>query len=244
MTAVFPSQSPLAQSLGEPGPWSVTQFDLGSTSRPTTPLVENPDLPSTSNNSLSPPPPTSDDVVLGMDMDLPGEEVEEGPPAQVAEPSDDWEAYRRHRDVRGFDAVQADVKLEPGEETEEAPVPSRNPRKSHKRKLSFPTSPGATSPSRLTPASIGSSSRHRRRRGEDQLLLDDHLLPKEMRKTGSLSGKRKGMAEKDEEEGEEGVSGQAGGDASGQSVEDPPEVEQESQDVTRCVCKRDGELSS
>lgn len=32
--------------------------------------------------------------------------------------------------------------------------------------------------------------KNRRRRGEDQLLLDDHLLPEEMRRTGKISGKR------------------------------------------------------
>lgn len=100
-----------------------------------------------------------------------------------------------------------------------------------------------------------SSSRAKRRRGEEALLLDDHLLPPELRRSGPTAHKRKhskgqedrltedgGKVKEDEEmgDGEEEVDVDPV-----QAVEEEEEDEdgdEDEQDVTRCVCQRDGEL--
>ena len=122
----------------------------------------------------------------------------------------------------------------------------------------------------------GSRFAARKRRGEEQLLLDDHLLPAEMRRTGHLAGKRGHPSavkeegeDEDEEEGEpdetepvvdedvemeedtaieadepalddEKVAEEAVVEADVDDLE-PPEGDDEKEDVTRCVCKREGE---
>lgn len=85
------------------------------------------------------------------------------------------------------------------------------------------------------------SRQGRKRRGEEQLLLDDHLLPAEIRRT-SVAERAKKDAEKDEEEeadveegGEEGEEDEEEDDRLGEQEED-----EEGKDITRCVCKREG----
>lgn len=85
------------------------------------------------------------------------------------------------------------------------------------------------------------SRQGRRRRGEEQLLLDDHLLPAEIRRT-ALAERAKKDVEKDEEEEveveegeEEGEEDEEEGDGLGEQEED-----EEGRDITRCVCKREG----
>lgn len=87
----------------------------------------------------------------------------------------------------------------------------------------------------------------RKRRGEDQLLLDDHLLPKEMRQHVPIPPRRdksakrsepdeapkQEPAEEDPPEAEEPEAEEEGGD----DVED----DEDSPEITRCVCKREGE---
>ncbi len=253
MSAVFPLLTTVPP-LSDPEPISDPPIAPDWISRGSTPSVEKPELPSTSNTSLTPPPATSDEVPVEMDVDQPADDQDDRLPITNGishQGSDDWSRYRRQRGVRGFSAAQADVKLEPGEEEEEDAIlmPVRNGT-SHNRALSFPMTSEANTPSRLTPASVGSSSWHRKRRGEDQLLLDDHLLPKEMQKTGSLSGKRKGGPARDDDEGDDiEMDGQTDTvteealavDGVDEAVE---EDEEEGQDVTRCVCQRDGGLFS
>lgn len=81
------------------------------------------------------------------------------------------------------------------------------------------------------------SRQGRRRRGEEQLLLDDHLLPAEIRRTALAERAKKEEEEEVEvEEGEEeGEEDMEEGDGPGEQEED-----EEGKDITRCVCKREG----
>ncbi|KAL7420776.1 Histone deacetylase complex subunit [Cryptotrichosporon argae] len=186
---------------------------------------DRPTLPGTSGTSLTPPP--DDDEA----MDVDGETAEDAdadasangaaPPADKADGDgeEDWESYRRHRGVRGFSDAAKAVKLEP----DEAETPA--------------------SASRDTPRTERGTStgRARKRRGEDQLLLDDHLLPKEIRRLGSAGKKQ----QEDEDEQEEEAAAEEGKDDEGgeDEIEDDAEAgegdedDEESQEVTRCVCR-------
>ena len=221
--------------------------------------------PSGSGTSLTPPPPTSDAANVDAG-EANGEAQEDDGTGETSnsqsgvtgDGSEDWESYRRHRGVRSFGHTQGDVKeedegeeaVEDAEETPKKPPPTRTSarRTSHVKE---DISEAATS-------EAGGSGRSRRRRGEEQLLMDDHLLPAELRRTGGLSGRRGQTQSKDldqphaeedmdgpeevdagddtlEPEDEEAEPGQAEGDE-----EAVPEDGQQD-DVTRCVCKRDGE---
>ena len=218
-------------------------------SRPSTLTGERPELPSTSNTSLTPPPPTSDDVVRDMEDHVPEDGNEDVSPVANGRGhggSDDWDTYQRQRGVRGFGAAPGDVKLEPSEE-EATPVQERNGMRNHNRALSFQVPSVVDTPTQSTPPSVGSSSRQKKRRGEDLLLLDDHLLPAEMRKTGSLTGKPKGGTAKEEEDHEENVevNGQQELDdlealPTGGDEQTAADEREETEDTTRCVCRRDG----
>lgn len=121
-------------------------------------------VPSGSGTSLTPPPPTSDDIPVEQDHTEPSDEAD----------GEDWTAYRRKHGVRGFGKAKTededgDVKMEVDEDDDETPGKNRKE-----------MSDGQGTP----------TLRNRKRRGEEQLLLDDHLLPEEMRRTGKLTGKR------------------------------------------------------
>lgn len=103
--------------------------------------------------------------------------------------------------------IEQEVKDEPETEDEKTPRQTRTRRR-----------PSATPTGSAT--SERGASQVRRRRGEEQLLLDDHLLPEEMRRTGKMPGKR-GLEKQEDEEPEEE---EGGGD-----------------EVTRCVCQLEGE---
>lgn len=216
---------------------------------------EKPDLPSTSNASLTPPPPGSEDVLLDDE-----EEEEEANDAEGTE-SGNKEVVKPKIEVE--EATEADVKQE---------ELARNMERSE------------------------SHSRAKRRRGEEALLLDDHLLPPEIRHISQQStsrrssnakgdlederrrkktprddiilddravgggaverprdpswGKtmdtvgsarrreeemRQAAMEEEENEGEIEVEGEG---------EDEEEDEDGGQDITRCVCQTDGESYS
>jgi hypothetical protein len=99
-----------------------------------------------------------------------------------------------------------------------------------------------------------SSRASRRRRGEEQLLFDDHLLPAEMRKTGisALPARRGHKGEeasnnleamKVEEDDPVVEEPEGGAELEGETDPglDGEEEEEDQKDVTRCVCRQDGE---
>jgi hypothetical protein len=208
--------------------------------------------------SLTPPPDDTEEAEQpALEIDPEREEAVDTIGSNV------WEEYRRRRQIRGFNAAK--IKLEPDlpisrPQTTEPTVPVPE---------AVETSPRAQSvPALLTANSNGTSGSGvgRRRRGEGQLLLDDHLLPEELRKTGTLAGKRTlsgGHIKPEEEveveaeaevEAEPEASGS--GSVNGNIEEENGDVEvplgeedgadgdeEETAEVTRCVCQRQGELS-
>ncbi|OCF37237.1 hypothetical protein I317_00038 [Kwoniella heveanensis CBS 569] len=211
---------------------------------------DKPDLPSASNASLT-PPPTSEDA---KEMEAEGQELEENGDADEAEGEGegdgdgqagqgDWDAYRRHRTVRGFGAAsvktEPDVEPEPlqGEDNEDTPVKTRGSKNANG--LTVPTG-GSDTPSASTGGGserAGSASRGRKRRGEDELLLDDHLLPADIRRTKAKKDVSPNNKERDvdEEDGDDDQADedQAEGDA------DEEDDEEEGKDITRCVCGKE-----
>lgn len=104
----------------------------------------------------------------------------------------------------------------------------------------------------------GSQSRAKRRRGEEALLLDDHLLPPEIRNISNPSTSRRGSNAKVDQEEEErekeptaedvqmeeaAVEGEEEiGDAENEDEQGDDFEEEDGQDITRCVCQTEGEL--
>ena len=232
-------------------------------SHESSPGVERVDLPSMSNASLTPPPPTSEDAGMEKNNERGAwadgdEEIAEDEAMEVkGQGGDDWEEYRKHRSVRGFTA-KSEVKVEPGEEDEDGDdTPQRYGKK---RSRMRPHHAGNDTASGETPASnserVGSTGRAgRRRRGEEELLLDDHLLPPDVRKIGELVSRRVNKPEsttEDEEPRRHDADRSKSGD---QHVDEAPiegedegvtEVEygDEREEMTRCVCRTEGELCS
>jgi len=194
--------------------------------------------------SLTPPPPTSEDVAGEVDA----AETAEAPP------TDGDETLSGVSAANEVEAPRSEVEDIAEEDTEERegsrrPRPSRGKANAVKQERiddEHQAGENEETPRRnghaangshrgISPPSIerlDSAGRARKRRGEEQLLLDDHLLPAEMRRTGSLSGKRgKGKDGEEEEEGQE----MDDEDGEGGDGEDEDEV-------TRCICKTEGEL--
>ncbi|OCF72860.1 hypothetical protein I204_06089 [Kwoniella mangroviensis CBS 8886] len=216
---------------------------------------------SLSNASLTPPPPTSEDTNPDPDPDPELEPATDVKEQKEGEGKDDWEDYRRHRTVRSFGNVS--VKEEPGlddndigkanEDGNEEVTPVHT--RSYKRNgLNIPPGSGENTPLATTPLSnterSGSASRQtRKRRGEDELLLDDHLLPAEIRRTSFSSKKQKKEKEEEEEqkveehavevddEQDEQKEDQEEEEEEGEEEEE--EEEEEVKDVTRCVCHKE-----
>ncbi|WVQ96437.1 hypothetical protein IAU59_003542 [Kwoniella sp. CBS 9459] len=212
---------------------------------------EKPDvhIPSASNASLT-PPPTSEDAKEAdaepeaTEDDDHGDDEGDGEGHDTGEAGqDDWDAYRRHRPVRGFGT--ASVKTEPGvepetqpeEDLEDTPVKTRGSKNTNG--LTVPTG-GSSTPSASTGGAserAGSASRGRKRRGEDELLLDDHLLPAEIRRTKGkkdVSPGNKGRQEDAGEDEEDGRAEQVEADADAEEDDD-----EEGKDITRCVCGKE-----
>lgn len=225
-----------------------------------------------SSLSLSPPPADADEPA-DDDEDQAGTDEENNGDKSVD--ADDWDAYRRGRGVRGFSgAGKVAVKLEPSEDgaaetadAEHAPETNGEVSESAARAKRDSASASAEPLSRS----------QRKRRGEDQLLLDDHLLPKEVRVQGSLAPRREGQkprrsgepselapeakasptksgkaaegdlapSKKDDPEPEiSGDADEADGIADeeeGDEDVDVDEDEEDGNDITRCVCQRQGE---
>lgn len=240
-----------------------------------------PELPNDSVASLTPPPPISEDVILDV-RDSKDEEAGDGQrPDEIQQEEeaglDDWSAYHRHRAMKSF-STAADLAAGSsthgfmGQEEADQETPGRTraaqgKTASRKRATSrsfngTPTAPTSTSASERG-ESVG-RLRAKKRRGEEQLLLDDHLLPVELRQTASVTGKRErsGMSVKDEpeeiEEMEQDLTEESGeaeldleaeagrGDeelaAEDLEVEDDAEGDDdEEEEITRCVCQKEGQ---
>ncbi|WWC88464.1 uncharacterized protein L201_003375 [Kwoniella dendrophila CBS 6074] len=219
-------------------------------------------VPSASNASLTPPPPTSEDTVAE------GEEKNEliGDEDQEEKVDDEWDSYRKHRIGRAFgesnNAGEIEIKEEPGLEElglengnqdedgkdEETPIKTRSSKLNGNGFNKFPGS-GENTPLATTPLSnterAGSASRQtRKRRGEDELLLDDHLLPVEIRRTSFSAKKPKKEKEVEKvEEVEQAIEDEEDvpdldDETSNHEDEDEEEEEEEVKDVTRCVCHK------
>ncbi|WVR06403.1 hypothetical protein IAU60_003434 [Kwoniella sp. DSM 27419] len=217
---------------------------------------ERPDMPSASNASLTPPPPTSEEAngYGAADQD---EQRDEDPEQE----GNSWADYKKSRTVRAFqDAPRQEgdggleqagrgVKTEPAEESgaaeeggvvkeEETPVRSRSTR----------INPGsASTPVPASAERAGSASRAgRKRRGEDELLLDDHLLPVEIRRTTSVSKRRPSAIEREEEEIVAEPEQVAEAEEPNESpISEVIDVElsdvddEDGKDITRCVCHKE-----
>ncbi|WVQ80701.1 hypothetical protein IAT38_002806 [Cryptococcus sp. DSM 104549] len=135
---------------------------------------------------------------------------------------------------------------------EATPIRTRTGKIIH-RGISTLSASGANTPASRagsTPDTAGrSASRQgRKRRGEEQLLLDDHLLPAEIRRTAADEGKRDDNdeeedAEEGEAEGDDEVKGEEeeeeADEGEGEDFDDGEEDIEEGKDITRCVCKRE-----
>jgi len=196
--------------------------------------------------SLTPPPPTSEDVLgdaeadvaepadtaevptdgddtlsgvsVVQDAEAPQQEVEE-----VRDASEGQEEVRRSRPTRGRASAVKQERLEEEQlqgENEETPRRNGHAANGSHRILSPPSI-----------ERLDSAGRARKRRGEGQLLLDDHLLPAEMRRTGSLSGKRGKDKDGEDDEMEDEQEAEEGDGGDGEDEDE----------ITRCICKTEGE---
>ncbi|WRT67862.1 uncharacterized protein IL334_004836 [Kwoniella shivajii] len=228
---------------------------------------------STSNASLTPPPPTSEDTTAeGEGKD--DEQIPQNGDENGNEGEDDWHSYRRSRLVRKFgngdasstasgsNQVQIEVKEEPDidnegiqapgkGESEETPVKTRRGSRLHY--LSNENTPSASASLLNSDRDnrAGSASRlGRKRRGEDELLLDDHLLPAEIRRTNTSAKKEKKEEVEEEEkrvepemeqeeEDEDDVGAGTGIEVEVDEEEEDEDEEEEVKDVTRCVCQKE-----
>lgn len=216
--------------------------------------------------SLSPPPADGDE----MDID---DSIRVENDGDKSIDADDWDTYRRHRGVRGFGgAGKVAVKVEPSEDEATEP-PEGDDAVAATNGNAFDSEALATRDSASASAEPLSRSQ-RKRRGEDQLLLDDHLLPKEVRGQGALAPRREGTkprrsgepselapenkpvaATDDKEEtpkadvADEPAVASGDGDEAGDVVDDGEgdgdldgdDDDDDGNDVTRCVCHRQGE---
>lgn len=215
--------------------------------------------PPSMSGSLSPPPADGDDLDSKKDN------------------GGDWEAYRRGRGVRGFNASKA-VKIEQMDVDE--PSAAKTTRSENNAEAASGTATAAseatardapdpsdaddaneteevngTEGRRSGDTSLSNSvePKARKRRGEDQLLLDDHLLPKEIRVPGGQiaprrekpGGKRAAVEEPPKEEVVEEAPEpeEEEADVTADAAEDAEEGDEDDdgKDITRCVCKREGE---
>lgn len=215
--------------------------------------------PPSMSGSLSPPPADGDDLDSKKDN------------------GGDWEAYRRGRGVRGFNASKA-VKVEQMDVDE--PTAAKTTGSDSNAEAASGTATAASEPAARDAPDTGEAEetndteevngteghksgdtslsnsvepKARKRRGEDQLLLDDHLLPKEIRVAGGQiaprrekpGGKKAAVEEQPKqevvEEAPEPEEEEA--DVTADATEDAEEGDEDDdgKDITRCVCKREGE---
>ena len=247
--------------------------------QPASPSGKEANVPSGSINSLTPPPPTSDDPPNNHAAD---EGLDEGPEIPEAsstgqasqsqsggtgQASEDWDTYRRHRGVRSFGVAAG----ENGEEDDD----DETPKKSGPSRRSTRGGSQLDTLDFASPSEAGGSNQRsgRRRRGEEQLLMDDHLLPAELR-AGRMTSRRGSTRVKNEHDPEEEedvrvIEGKGSGsrqnsgllDLEPEGHDQPKELdnaveeaaeaedegdlgEEEKEDITRCICKQDGELYS
>lgn len=148
-------------------------------------------MPSGSGTSLTPPPTSEPPAEDGTEADA--EEV-------ASRSKDAWASYQRQRKRRSFGEANGSgavvVKQEEAlDDAEDEDTPRRvkgGGKRSGSRRASAVSTADKGSPaiSRSGSGMDLGSRQSRKRRGEEQLLLDDHLLPEEMKRTGQLTGKR------------------------------------------------------
>jgi hypothetical protein len=211
---------------------------------------EKPDVPTTSNASLTPPPPGSEDVLLDDDEEEADENAAErlGSPLHATEDAGDIEegdgaeaSRGRKQSIQPKADTESRVKVEFGLE-------ERDTRTGSER--------------------AASQNRAKRRRGEEALLLDDHLLPPEVRRISQSTSRRGSKnvnredlkvppppedppqdvemtdAEPEAVEGEDEVDDMED-DGLAEDAEDAEEGDDwDGPDITRCVCTNDGEYPS
>ncbi|RXK36770.1 hypothetical protein M231_05931 [Tremella mesenterica] len=184
------------------------------------------DPPSGSVASITPPPPHT---VEDQPMEVNGGEAS-------PEHKNDWETYRRNRAMRSFRQAKS-VKAEEEEEEEEM-TPGRTRPTKNTRALSIPIPSTVDTPVSdvSEQRSVSAGRQVRKRRGEEQLLLDDHLLPEEIRRAATVLGKRDRRSAEREDTGEEVVEKESQGKVEEEERdggEGEEEEEGEGQEVTR-----------
>lgn len=199
---------------------------------------EKPDVPTTSNASLTPPPPGSEDVLDDEDEEV-GAEVADAP---LKEGGED----------QGNDADEDTAETQRGRSRSIQPKLEDGP--------SVKAEEGEADGSERA----RSQSRAKRRRGEEALLLDDHLLPPEVRRIsqsisrrGSRNVNREDLkvpappepaAAEEDSEMPEVVDGEDEIEEAEQEAEEEEEAgdwdEGDGQDITRCACTNDGKHSN
>lgn len=134
-------------------------------------------------------------------MDLDVEDDLGQPPGE----KDAWASYQQHRKIRSFGdgsgvglidgsgepIVKQEEAIDDEEEEDDTPRRASSSRPGKRRASAMSASDKASPAISRSGSGADLSGRHaRKRRGEEQLLLDDHLLPEEMKRTGQLTGKR------------------------------------------------------
>ncbi|WVQ73141.1 hypothetical protein IAR50_002705 [Cryptococcus sp. DSM 104548] len=179
-----------------------------------------------------------------------GENVQDG---DKPKGEDDQEPNRHPRGVKGLgqtDEVKdepEDEDLEPNpsapthanggqvdeaeveEDEDEPPARTRNGKPSRLSQLPTAYDTPASSATPDTAMARSGSRQGRKRRGEEQLLLDDHLLPADIRRT--TVKKKEDEEDEDEDEDEE--------EGDGEEEQDEDGDDEDGKDITRCVCKRE-----
>jgi hypothetical protein len=231
------------------------------------PLLSPKRAKAASVGSLSPPPADGDEVA---DTTTKAAD-DKGDNKPSATDGDDWDAYRRQRGVRGFSGAKAaqppplqidSATTENGDTNADADAKDGNHSSDKNKENGESTLVADDDVSTETSASnsVEPGSRSaRRRRGEEQLLLDDHLLPKEMRvhppkREKGASSKRSEPPEDPEPEPEKEEKPAtkvakvepeepAEPEAEEEEAGEDEEEEDDSAEITRCVCKREGKCA-
>lgn len=201
---------------------------------------DKPDVPTTSNASLTPPPPGSEDVLLDEEEEAEGDEDATG---RLESPS--------REDVSAEEIAGAGDSR--GRNTPAQPNPDESRIKTEIGLEERDTRTGSER--------AASQSRAKRRRGEEALLLDDHLLPPDVRRISQSTSRRGSknvnrddlkvppppdnppakdieMAKPEVVEGEDEVDPM---EEEGAAEDDEEADEWDGPDITRCVCTNDGQ---
>ncbi|KAL1413061.1 Histone deacetylase complex subunit [Vanrija albida] len=267
------SSSALSSAIDDDEPASNVESDAlrrdGRRASPTKPNVP----PSAS--SLTPPPGDGDEMDVDTNGNT-ASEPPLATTTTADDAGDDWDAYRRSRGVRSFSGAKpaAPVKIEPvdadavqppvvepsnddgaavvDEAISDAPAdpdtvvdveePSADGEASAEAEAAEEGAPAASAET-----TEQAQARARRRRGEDQLLLDDHLLPKELRVHAAIpprrekapSAKRSEPVEPPPEPKQEEAAPEEDAADDAADEEEDDEDDDSKEEITRCVCKNE-----